>query len=108
VASKSLPCGLVIGKSLRCLAIVVENLFRPYNGRSAQRHHFFRVLFDPGVRNVCLKPESLFLEGGAAPGAPLRPFAEDARSLPIAVSISLLILVILGIHGIGKQFAKEM
>jgi hypothetical protein len=32
VASKSLPCGLVIGKSLRCLAIVVENLFRPYNG----------------------------------------------------------------------------
>jgi hypothetical protein len=35
VVSKSLPCGLVIGKSLRCMAIIVENFFRPSNGRSS-------------------------------------------------------------------------
>jgi hypothetical protein len=33
VASKSPPCGLVMGKSLRCLAVVVQDLVRPYNGR---------------------------------------------------------------------------
>jgi hypothetical protein len=36
-ALKSLPCGLVTGKSLILVAIVVENLFRSSNGRSF--HH---------------------------------------------------------------------
>jgi hypothetical protein len=34
--SKSLPCGLVVGKSLMSATIVVENSFRPVNGRSAE------------------------------------------------------------------------
>jgi hypothetical protein len=34
IVSEYLPCGLVVGKSLRCMAIIVENFFRPYNGRS--------------------------------------------------------------------------
>jgi len=28
------PCGLVVGKSLMLVAIVIENAFRPYNGRT--------------------------------------------------------------------------
>jgi hypothetical protein len=35
---KSLPCGLVAGKSLPCMAIMVENFFRPHNGRSGGIH----------------------------------------------------------------------
>ena len=35
-ALKSLPCGLVAGKSLILVAIVVENLFRSSNGRSIE------------------------------------------------------------------------
>ncbi len=35
IVSEYLPCGLVVGKSLRCMAIIVENFFRPYNGRSS-------------------------------------------------------------------------
>jgi len=38
---KSLPCGLVAGKSLMSVTIVVENSFRPPNGRL--------VSFGPGV-----------------------------------------------------------
>jgi hypothetical protein len=30
---ESLPCGLVVGKSLRCIAIIVDNFLKPYNGR---------------------------------------------------------------------------
>jgi hypothetical protein len=33
MASKSLPRGLITGKSLMSVAIVVENAFRPVNGR---------------------------------------------------------------------------
>ena len=33
VVHKSLRCGLVNGKSLMSVAILVENTFRPYNGR---------------------------------------------------------------------------
>ena len=36
-SSVKVTSGLVIGKSLRCLAIVVENLFRPYSGRLGVR-----------------------------------------------------------------------
>jgi antitoxin VapB len=35
LCAKSLPCGLVAGKSLMLMAIVVENSFRSLNGRSA-------------------------------------------------------------------------
>lgn len=38
---ESLPCGLVVGKSLRCMAIIVGNFLRPDNGRL--------VGFGPGV-----------------------------------------------------------
>ena len=33
IAAESLPCGLVTGKSLMSVAIVLENAFRAYNGR---------------------------------------------------------------------------
>jgi hypothetical protein len=43
--SKSLPCGLVAGKSLMLMAILVENPFRSPNGRSARR--LAKNLMDP-------------------------------------------------------------
>ncbi len=35
IVSECFPCGLVVGKSLRCMAIIVENFFRPHNGRTS-------------------------------------------------------------------------
>ena len=35
IVSEYFPCGLVVGKSLMCMAIIVETFFRPSNGRSA-------------------------------------------------------------------------
>jgi hypothetical protein len=44
---KSLPCGLVAGKSLMLMAIVVEKLFRLSNGQSA-----ILYLINPNIRTV--------------------------------------------------------
>jgi len=41
--SEYLPCGLVAGKSLTLLAIVVENPFRPNNGRECNPHRVIRA-----------------------------------------------------------------
>jgi hypothetical protein len=46
----SLSCGLVVGKSSVSIAIVFENGFRPYNGRSA----VFRSI-DLNIRALMLK-----------------------------------------------------
>jgi hypothetical protein len=55
MAPKSLPCGLVPGKSLMSVAIVVENAFRPYNGRSSVfplKQMKYQALRDLVIRNV--------------------------------------------------------